>query len=89
MPRHVIVERNKFLRRARVETAITSLKHRAAADGDKCDAPRDGIRAGCSGSFVSGSGLGPAMTCGGGAILLMAPIDSTRTVLMREVTAIR
>src|ERR1700722_11371189 len=81
MPRHVIVERSKFLRSARVETAITSAKHRAAADSDKWDEPRDGIRTVCFRSFVSGSGLGPAMTGGGGAILLMGHIDSTRAAL--------
>jgi hypothetical protein len=81
MPRHVIVERIKFLRSARVETAITSPKHRAAADSDEGDAPRGGIRTVCLGSFACGSGFGPAMTCGGGAILLMGHIDSTRAPL--------
>jgi hypothetical protein len=81
MPRHVIVERIKFLRSARVETAITSPKHRAAADSDEGDAPRGGIRTVCVGSFACGPGFGSAMTCGGGAILLMGHIDSTRAAL--------
>jgi hypothetical protein len=86
IPRHVIVERSKFLRSARVETAMTSAKHRTAVPGDSCAATRDGFRAVCFG-VASGSGFGSATACGGGAVVLICHIDFTRSVRAREVTA--